>query len=151
MWTRARQVGSGFHWPTKHTYLKPQGLTESPSGMRFGHTELFVADPVRARDFYTGVLGFELEAEQGPEGGTPCFIWVKSADALFLLRPGTPNEHHDFHRSSANYVIYTDNLEQSAALLRSRGLEFIGDDGPGCLTFTDPDGHWFQLVGPEGM
>jgi catechol 2,3-dioxygenase-like lactoylglutathione lyase family enzyme len=119
--------------------------------MRFGHVELFVADAVRARDFYVNVLGFELEAENGPPGQAAQFIWVKQGDWLFLLRPGRPAESKEFRSSTANYVIYCDDLEAQAALWRSRGLEFRGDDGPGCLTFTDPDGHWFQLVGPEGM
>jgi hypothetical protein len=46
-------------------------------------------------------------------------------------------------------VFYTDDVDKTAAELRARGLVFRGEDGPGCLTFTDPDGHWFQLVNPR--
>jgi catechol 2,3-dioxygenase-like lactoylglutathione lyase family enzyme len=116
--------------------------------MRFGHIELFCADVSRARDFYIGVLGFELEVEQGPAGQPPQFIWLKLGEASLLLRPGTPREADTFHAATANYVIYTDDLEGQAEQWRARGLHFRGEDGPGCLTFTDPDGHWFQLVNP---
>lgn len=116
--------------------------------MRFGHIELFVADPVRARDFYVGVLGAELEAEQGPKGQPPVFIWLLLGGATILLRPGAPREHQEFSKSAADYVIYCDDVEEQAGEWRARGLKFAGNDGPGCLTFRDPDGHWFQLVNP---
>ena len=32
--------------------------------------------------------------------------------------------------------------------VKLRGLAFEGDDGPGCPTFRDPDGNWFQLTDP---
>jgi hypothetical protein len=46
-------------------------------------------------------------------------------------------------------VLYCDDLDAKLAELKSRGLEIRGTDGsPRCPTFTDPDGHWFQLVNP---
>jgi catechol 2,3-dioxygenase-like lactoylglutathione lyase family enzyme len=119
--------------------------------MRFGHFELFVSDVARARDFYRDVLGFSIEEEQGPPGEPPRTVWLVQDGVSFLLRQGSPHRIDEMHRSEGNLVLYTEDLESTAALLRDRGLEFRGDDGPGCLTFTDPDGHWFQLVGPEGM
>lgn len=119
--------------------------------MRFGHIELFVREVPRARDFYVDVLGFELVVEQGPAGEAPRTVWVKLGETELLLRPGEPGEAAAFNLATANLVLYTDELEKDAALLHSRGLQFQGDDGPGCLTFTDPDGHWWQLVGPQGM
>jgi catechol 2,3-dioxygenase-like lactoylglutathione lyase family enzyme len=125
--------------------------------MRFGHFELFVSDVPRARDFYRDVLGFSIEEEQGPPGEPPRTVWLVQDGVSFLLRQGAPStgdfsrRTNEMHRSEGNLVLYTEDLESTAAALRERGLEFRGDDGPGCLTFTDPDGHWFQLVGPEGM
>ena len=43
-------------------------------------------------------------------------------------------------------VLYTDDLTATSARLAEHGIQIRGDDGPGCLTFTDPDGHWLQLV-----
>jgi catechol 2,3-dioxygenase-like lactoylglutathione lyase family enzyme len=117
--------------------------------MRFGHIELFVRDPVRARDFYVEVLGFSVTDEQGPEDGPPRFIWLELDGSEILLRPGAPNESPTFGNATSNIVFYTRHLEASARALRQRGLVFQGEDGPGCLTFTDLDGHWFQLVQPE--
>lgn len=117
--------------------------------MRFGHIELFVRDPVAARDFYMDILGFRLVDEQGPEGEPPLFIWLELGEVEILLRPGEPNEAAEFRKATANIVLYTNHVEATARGLRARGLIFQGEDGPGCLTFTDLDGHWFQLVNPE--
>ena len=39
---------------------------------------------------------------------------------------------------------------KTARMRAQRGLQFQGSNGDdGCLTSTDPDGHWFQLVKPE--
>jgi hypothetical protein len=46
--------------------------------------------------------------------------------------------------------MYTNDLEETVDAFKKKGLEFKGTDGSEkCLTFTDPDGHWFQLVNPE--
>jgi catechol 2,3-dioxygenase-like lactoylglutathione lyase family enzyme len=116
--------------------------------MRFGHIELFVKDPVASRYFYTDVLGFKLEDEQGPPGQPPRFIWLSHGRTEILLRPGQPQEAVEFHKATTNFVLYTNDVGATALELQERGLVFRGEDGPGCLTFTDPDGHWFQLVNP---
>ena len=41
-------------------------------------------------------------------------------------------------------VLYTDILDETAKMLRDRGVEFAPGDG--ALTFADPDGNWFQLT-----
>jgi catechol 2,3-dioxygenase-like lactoylglutathione lyase family enzyme len=111
--------------------------------MRIGHIELFVRDPLISCKFYHDVLGFEVIAVQGRN------VWVKLDQTEILLRPGEPPQ------STANYggaglVLYTDDLQATAAALQARGLKFSGTDGsPKCLTFHDPNGHWFQLVNPK--
>jgi len=114
--------------------------------MKFGHIEMFVKDPLRSKDFYEKILGFELIEVQGDK-----FVWLKLGENLFLLRPGEydlkVNEYKD---SNSGFVLYTDDIEMTRKELTSRGLEFKGTDGSDvCLTFTDPDGNWFQLVDPE--
>lgn len=113
--------------------------------MRAGHIELFVADPLAAKEFYEKVLGFGVEVVQGDS-----FVWLNCGTMTFLLRPGESTERHSDYRSATSaIVLYTEDLEMERARLETNGLEFRGTDGSDrCLTFTDPDGHWFQLVNP---
>jgi catechol 2,3-dioxygenase-like lactoylglutathione lyase family enzyme len=116
--------------------------------MKLGHIELFVADPLRSRDFYRDVLGFTVIAEQ--QHGR--FIWVALGDREILLRPGRGARPvtANYVEAASAIVIYTDDIAATAEQLRQRGLSFAGTDGSeGCPTFTDPDGHWFQLVNPQ--
>ena len=113
--------------------------------MRIGHIELFVKDPLAAKDFYTAVLGAALVDEHA-DGR---IVWVKLGDVEILLRQGEPGESPDIYKLSRSGIcLYTDDLETEVARLKLRGLAFEGDDGQGCPTFRDPDGNWFQLVNP---
>ncbi len=116
--------------------------------MRFGHLEIFTADPARAARFYREVLGFEVVADQG--GG---LLWLACGQVEFLLRPGSPPEAPErYEDAAAGIVLYTEDLDAAADRLRERGLAFEGTiDSDRCLTFRDPDGNWFQLVDPEGF
>src|SRR5437762_3376151 len=112
--------------------------------MHVGHIELFVRDPRASRAFYENVLGFELVAEQGQH------VWLKLGNVEVLLRPGTGTKARDYASAASGLVLYTDDLEATAAKLTARGLTFSGTDGSEkCRTFCDPDGHWFQLVNPD--
>ena len=114
--------------------------------MKFGHIEMFVKDPLRSKDFYEKILGFELIEVQGDK-----FVWLKLGENLFLLRPGENDlKVNEYKDSNSGFVLYTDDIETTRKELTTRGLEFKGTDGSDvCLTFTDPDGNWFQLVDPE--
>ena len=109
--------------------------------MRIGHIELFVREPLQSMEFYRDVLGCEVVAVQGEK-----FVWLSRGPIEILLRPGTgPAPSEQYNRSASGIVLYTDDLGTTAAELTSRGLTFQGTDGSNaCLTFTDPDGHWFQ-------
>lgn len=110
------------------------------------HVEIFVAEPMKAKDFYRDVLGFEVTAIQGEK-----FVWLKLGDKEILLRPRVAGERNTrpFDASDANIVLCSEDPVGTLRQLRSRGLEIKGDDG-GCPTFTDPDGNWFQLIGLDG-
>jgi catechol 2,3-dioxygenase-like lactoylglutathione lyase family enzyme len=114
--------------------------------MRFGHLEVFVTDPARAQEFYTQVLGFDLVAVQGSD-----FVWVKIGEIELLLRRGRPAAPASAYQSASSaLVLYTNDLDRTAEQLRQRGLRFAGTDGSDrSLTFTDPDGNWFQLANPD--
>src|SRR5580704_13942932 len=104
--------------------------------MKLGHIELFVKDPLEAKEFYTSVLGFKIEQIQGGK-----FVWLDTGSIPILLRPGIVNETKNSYGDVATgLVLYVDNLDRVSKSLKERGLEFKGNDGsPKCLTFTDPD------------
>lgn len=114
--------------------------------MRLGHIELFVKEPLKSLEFYRDTLGFDVVAIQQER-----FIWLSKGPVEILLRPGRGGaEAERYSDSTAGIVFYTDDLSATADDLRSRGLQFNGTDGSdSCLTFMDPDGHWFQLVNPN--
>lgn len=113
--------------------------------MRIGHIELFTRDIGAAREFYEDVLGAELVEEQA-DGRV---LWYKIGQMQIMLRPGNPGESLEVYKlARSGIVLYTDDLDAEVLRLKRRGLAFEGDDGPGCPTFRDPDGNWFQLVNP---
>lgn len=114
--------------------------------MKIGHIEIFVSDPMKSKDFYQQVLGFELIEVQNGQ-----FVWMELGNHTILLRPGS-NEFKagEYKNSGVGIVLYTPDLDLTRKELMDRGLEFKGTDGSDqCLTFTDLDGNWFQLVNPE--
>lgn len=112
----------------------------------WGHTEIFVRDPVKSKEFYEKILGFELVEIQKDK-----FIWLKLGTNIFLLRPGENKLiAEEYKNTNTGFVLYTGDLEKTKQELISRGLKFSGTDGSDkCPTFKDPDGNWFQLVNPE--
>ena len=114
--------------------------------LRGGHLELFVSDVPAAADFYQRVLGADLVSDQG------AVVWVALGDREILLRPAAADlpQAATYQEAAQALVLYTDDLEQARRDLAGRGLDFAGTDGSEkCLTFRDPDGHWFQLVNPK--
>ncbi len=113
--------------------------------MKFGHVELFVKSPDESKDFYVNILGFALVDDKNPKT-----IWIKMDDTEILLREGMGSQSPNYQQTNSGLVIYTNDLLKSRKILEARGLVFKGIDGSEkCLTFQDPDGHWFQLVNPE--
>ncbi len=114
--------------------------------MKIGHVEIFVSDPMKSMEFYSEFLGFEVTNVQSDK-----FVWLKNGDLEFLLRPGASNTTaQDYTETKTGFVLYTDDLNETRSNLEEKGSEFLGTDGSEkCLTFTDPDGNWFQLVNPN--
>ena len=111
-----------------------------------GHIEIFVSDPIKSKDFYTDVLGFQVQEIQLEQ-----YVWLNLGSLTILLRPGKEQAASlNYQSTNLGIVLYTDHLEHTQADLIDRGIEFKGTDGSDrCLTFTDPDGIWFQLVDPN--
>ena len=114
--------------------------------MKFGHIEIFVKNPLKSKEFYNNVLGFSTIDVQHDK-----FVWLSLNDLTILLRPGENKLHTGIYKdTNSAIVLYTNNLEKTRDKLVERGLSFAGTDGSeNCLTFTDPDGNWFQLVNPD--
>ena len=111
--------------------------------MHVGHLELPVRDPMASLAWYTDVLGFELEVNQGDT-----FIWLVCGGTTVMLRPsgeGRPVVSPD-PDAAPNVVLYTTDLDATSKRLAERGVELERRDR--CFHFRDPDGHWFQLVDP---
>jgi catechol 2,3-dioxygenase-like lactoylglutathione lyase family enzyme len=113
--------------------------------MKLGHMEIFVKNPIEAKDFYIDVLGFELIEIQNEK-----VVWLKKGEREILLRPGENKlKAGRYQDTNMAFVLFTDNLDDSVNELKAKGLQFKGTDGSErCLTFTDNDGNWFQLVNP---
>lgn len=113
--------------------------------IELGHTEIFVKNPLTAKDFYVDVLGFEIEVIQHEK-----IVWLVKDSRAILLRPGNPVNPKTYQEANIAFVIYTDNLKDVKEYFASKGVIFKGTDGSeNCLTFTDNDGNWFQLVNKE--
>src|SRR5688500_5826658 len=103
--------------------------------MQLGHFEIFVENPVDSIPFYRDALGFELVEVQNEK-----YVWLKSGEAILLLRPGAKGPAADtYQRAPIAMVLYTDDLPAALSRLEEHGVAMRGNDGPGCLTFTDPD------------
>lgn len=115
--------------------------------MKIGHIERFVNDASASRNFYESVLGFEVAAVQSLDQ-----VWVRCGEMEILLRKGNPINTSRYETSNNGTVLFTDDLESTSQELTKRGLTFKGTvDTEKCLTFTDPDGHWFKLVNPNDL
>jgi catechol 2,3-dioxygenase-like lactoylglutathione lyase family enzyme len=114
--------------------------------LNFGHIEIFSKEPLVSKDFYINILGYELETIQHDK-----YVWLKKDNSVILIRPGKSVHNSDnYSNSKTGFVLYTDNLDEAADTFKKRGLVFKGTDGSDkCLTFTDYDGNWFQLVNPN--
>lgn len=61
--------------------------------IEMGHTEIFVKNPLAAKDFYINVLGYELEVIQHDK-----YVWLTKDSSAILLRPGTPQNSETYQQ-----------------------------------------------------
>lgn len=121
--------------------------------MQFGHVEVFVRDVDASRAFWVDAFGAVVEDVQ--HGGR--IVWLRLGDGTLMLRPfasgaGGPaasGTRYALGGRGTGIALYTDDLPAALARLAACGVHPVGDDGPGCPTFLDPDGNWVQLVDPR--
>jgi catechol 2,3-dioxygenase len=140
----------------------PIAPTEDPidPGVRVGHVHLRTADIDRVRDFYVGVLGFEVMAEARDVPG-----WGTTGDILFLSAGGyhhhlgfntwkskdggpQPDGVAGLHHVALNYPT---RAALADALRRLRGADWpirqTADHGTHeAIYISDPDGNDLELA-----
>lgn len=136
------------------------------------HLRMTVTDVARSRDFYTGVLGFQVAAEMPETTDDPLSAGLATAlmggvvlingSTLFGLRPA--NETHiatgdrfDEHRTGLDHISFTvpslADLEDAAKVLDERGVPHgeildLPAFGIYVLAFRDPDNIQLELTAP---
>jgi glyoxylase I family protein len=131
------------------------------------HLRLTVTDIARSREFYTGVLGFDVAVESPPADDPAAaavypVLWggvvLVRGTLLMGLRPvAPPGDRFDEDRVGLDHLSFSvtsrADLEAAARLLDERGVphgEITTLDGFGIhiLPFRDPDNIQVELTAP---
>jgi glyoxylase I family protein len=131
------------------------------------HLRLTVTDLDASREFYTGLLGFEVVAESPPADDPSAAevfkilfggVVLMRGGLLLGLRPMAPSgDSFDSDRVGLDHLSFTvsgrADLEQAARLLDERGvtrgeITRLASFGIEVLPFTDPDGVQLELTAP---
>lgn len=112
------------------------------------HIALFVSDIEKARQFYTGLLGYEeVFLLNNPDGGLSLtFVKVNERQYIELFPEKESNSDRLNHIS-----IETDDTEQMRRYLASKGIKVPDTVGKGRIgnanfNVKDPDGHTVEIV-----
>ena len=115
-------------------------------------TTILVSDQDRALEFYTGVLGWEVEIDQ-PMGEDERFLTVRPKGGQTSLSLGTSRMLDGQNPGRIGISLIADDVQKTYEELSARGVVFSmkpermawGDIG---AQFEDPDGNSFYLNGP---
>jgi glyoxylase I family protein len=133
------------------------------------HLRLTVTDVQRSREFYTGLLGFQVAAESPPPDDPAAdevfsllfggIVMVRGS-LIMGLRPMAPaDDRFDPDRVGLDHLSFgvasREELEQAARLFDERGVTHgeitrLPSFGIDVLPFTDPDGVQLELTAPVG-
>lgn len=122
------------------------------------HITLTVTDRDRAREFYTGVLGFEFLMEFGPKyllgNGSVILALNLSPDPARAIA----DDQFDENRVGLDHVSFNvgsrEVLDQAAQILDERGIsrgeiKDLADLGMYVMAFRDPDNIQLELTAPH--
>jgi glyoxylase I family protein len=131
------------------------------------HLRLTVTNLERSRQFYTGLLGFEVAVESPPPGDPSAAetfkilfggIVMARGDLLLGLRPmASPGDCFDADRVGLDHLSFSvashDDLAQAMRLFDERGVPHgeitsLPSFGIDVLPFEDPDGVQLELTAP---
>ncbi len=113
---------------------------------------IIVSDQDKALEFYTGILGWEVEIDQ-PMGENARFITVRPKGGQASLALGTSEMFGGRMAPTAGISLIADDVQKTYEDLSAKGVNFTvkpepmpwGDIG---AHFEDPDGNGFYLNGP---
>jgi len=131
------------------------------------HLRLTVTDVQRSREFYTGLLGFQVAVESPPpddpaaaEAHRVLFggVVMIRGNLIMGLRPMAPAaDHFDPDRVGLDHLSFDvpsrEDLEQAARLFDEHGvihgeITRLPSFGIDVLSFEDPDGIQLELTAP---
>jgi glyoxylase I family protein len=137
------------------------------------HLRLTVTDVNRSREFYTGVLGFEVALAEPPPADDPTHglvaealqggVVLINAGMWIGLRPAAPNhvaksDRFDELRCGIDHLSFSvesrADLERAVQVLDERGvphgeIKNLGPFGIYVLAFRDPDNIQLELTAPH--
>lgn len=114
---------------------------------------LYVSDQDKAREFYAGLLGFQVrrEADMGPMGR-----WLEvapeGAETGFMLADAAAFGKQDQVGAAADLVLHTDDVAGLRQRLAAAGVPVTEPETQAWGTFvkvTDPDGLVFVVSQPR--
>ena len=136
------------------------------------HLRLTVTDVNRSREFYTGILGFQVAVAEPPPADDPAHglvaealqggVVLINAGTLIGLRPAAPQhvaagDRFDEFRVGIDHLSFSvdsrADLERAARLLDEWGvphgeIKDLGPFGLAVLAFRDPDNIQLELAAP---
>jgi glyoxylase I family protein len=134
------------------------------------HLRLTVTDVQRSREFYTGLLGFEVAVESPPpddpaaaETFSVLFggVVMIRGNLIMGLRPMAPaTDRFDPDRVGLDHLSFAvpgyEDLEQAVRLFDERGVPHgeitrLSSFGIDVLPFEDPDGMQLELTAPVAL
>jgi glyoxylase I family protein len=134
------------------------------------HLRLTVTDLERSRDFYTGLLGFEVAVESPPPDDPSAAevfkilfggVVLSRGSLLMGLRPmAPPGDRFDPDRVGLDHLSFSvgsrDDLEQAVRLFDEHGVSHgaitsLPSFGIDVLSFEDPDGMQLELTAPSAV
>ena len=112
-----------------------------------------VADADAAVDFYSNVLGFEVEMHPGPQFAA----LVRDDLRLYLNQPGAGSAGKAGGNPEpggwSRFMVETDDLDGMIARLRAKGARFRGDIAEGGggrqILLEDPSSNVIELFEPK--
>jgi len=114
---------------------------------------VYVTDMARARQFYTEVLGFRVQADVHPG---LCFLASRDGGISIYLEAGMKPSAVDGGTARLSFFLETEGTAtETYARLKAAGVRLPQDapeaigDGNFCFQFLDPDGNIIEACGRQ--